>query len=49
MTPTLRTILVVLGVACFVAGAGSGFGWWNASATGFGLLGFACWLGSTLP
>lgn len=49
MDRTLRTILVVLGVACFVAGAGSAFGWWSASATGFAFAGFAFWLASTLP
>lgn len=49
MNRTLRTIIVLAGVACFVAAAMSAAGWVDLNSTALALAGFACWLGSTLP
>ena len=49
MDRTLRVIIVVAGCVLFVAAALASFGVVDANATGLALLGFACWLASTLP
>jgi hypothetical protein len=51
MDRTLRIILIVLGIVCFVVGALVSFGSWGdgPNASGMALLGFAFWLASTLP
>lgn len=50
MTITLRTILGLAGVACFLAAAFAAAGWWvGPNVTALALAGFACWLASTLP
>lgn len=50
---TIRTMLVVAGVACFAVAALASFGWLpgdpDVNVTGVALGGFACWLGSSLP
>jgi hypothetical protein len=50
MNRTARILLIVAGVACFAAAAAATFGWVDdLNPTGVALLGFACWLASTLP
>lgn len=50
MNRTLRTILVIAGVACFAASAAASFGWLpDANAQGLALGAFGFWLASTLP
>lgn len=50
MNRTLRLILVVCGVACFVIAALTAAGWIpEINANAFALLGFAFWLASTAP
>lgn len=47
--PVLRTIVILAGVVCFVLAGLAAFGVVaTGNPTGFGLLGFACWLASTL-
>lgn len=48
MNPTLRTIVIVVGVVCFAVAALAAFGVFAANVNGFALAGFACWLASTL-
>lgn len=46
---TTRTVLIVAGVIALAAAAASAFGWVDGNAAGLALVGFACWLASTLP
>jgi hypothetical protein len=50
MNRTLRTILIVAGVACFAVAAVAAAGWISGpNVTALALAGLACWLASTLP
>lgn len=47
---TTRIVLVIAGVIAFGVAAASAFGWiHDGNASGWALVGFGCWLASTLP
>ena len=50
MSRTVRTIIVLAGVACFAVAAIAAAGWWTTpNVAALTLCGLGCWLASTLP